>query len=114
MKTQIQHFLALLRGAPVNNVQGLSPDDTSYHIITEIFSTGNCGNLAIIMANMFNGELCCTQDHAFTEIIINGIPTYWDITGEIFPPSFTYVTSEQLDQLGFIDNYSFEERGPLC
>lgn len=114
MKTQIHQFLTLLRGSPVDGIQGLSSNDTSYHIVTEIFSTGNCGNLAIILAKVFGGRMCCTQDHAFTEIAIDGIRTYWDITGEIFPMSFTYVSQEQLDQLGFIDNYSFEERGPLC
>lgn len=114
MRTKLNNFLTLLRGNQVEEGSILSSNDSSYNIICEIFTEGNCGNLAIIMSDLFGGKICANDIHAFVEITIDGVPTYWDITGEIFPKWFNYYSKEELIDNMFVDNYSFELRGSLA
>lgn len=115
MKQRINRFLDLLRGPKIVEDGHLTHDDTSRNIICEIFTNGNCGNLAIIMADLFNGKLCCNHNHAYVEVEIEGVKTYWDIDGEFHAPqTINYVTEQDLQNKMFVDNYSFAERGPLC
>lgn len=114
MRTKINNFLTLLRGSKIEEGGVLSSDDTSYNIVCEIFTNGNCGNLAILMADLFGGKICANDIHAFVEIIIDGELTYWDIMGEIFPKEFSYYSKEELIDNMFVDNYSFELRGTVA
>lgn len=114
MRQRLNHILTLLRGSKVEDTTILSVNDTSHNIICEIFTEGNCGNLAIILAEVFGGKLCANDVHAFVEIQIDSEPTYWDITGEIFPKWFNYYSKEELIDNMFVDNYSFELRGSLA
>lgn len=54
-----------------------------------------------------------TAVHACMGVKIDGIDTYWDITGEIHPSSPKQVNECELIDMGYVDNYSFDERGTL-
>lgn len=113
-RTSINRFLTLMRGTYCTG-DHLDLVDSAHPIIAEVFTNGNCGNLALILADVFQGGVFVdeTTVHACMGVKIDGIITYWDISGEIHPSSPKQVNECELIDMGYVDNYSFDERGTL-
>lgn len=108
---RILRFIDLIRGEPA--AEGLDKDDTSANIITEVFTTGNCGNFALALQTAFGGQLwrSASDYHILCKIgdrlyDINGDVTDRHSRGEVVDEH--YVINGH-----YADNYSFAERGPI-
>jgi len=106
----VLEFISLLRSDTVIHE---GEDISSCEIITEIFTNGNCGNLALLLTKVFSGTLHSIKDKDHIIAKING--EYYDITGklkDIDESSLEQVTEEWLYENDFVHNYSFPDRGP--
>lgn len=116
MAHKVEEFLDALRGDKIEPGLVLNEDDSSYTIITEIYTSGNCGNLAVMLSLAFNGTPYVLDhlNHIVTEI--EG--RLYDITGDV---TLQYKTEQKTKttwlaiQRGVYDmfnSYSFVVRGP--
>lgn len=111
----IMTFLSLMTGpTPAQCVaDGLDSTDSFQPIVTEIFSNGCCGNLALMLRMAFGGEIYKSSDqcHIVTKI---GERMY-DITGDVTGKysDLVPITEAQLHDQDYVNNYSFDLRGPI-
>lgn len=110
MTKRIQEFLSLIRG----NEESEEPDyiDTAYPIIEEIFTQGNCRNLAR-MLQMIEPEGrpigIKNKDVIHVVFLLNG--RMWDITGDVTDKyKDEIIRPETIVDLSW---YSWEVRGPV-
>ena len=110
---RIEQFIALLRGTQAT-FHGCDVNDTSFHIMIEIFSKGNCGNFASALQVAFGGELALVDSGAHVVFRYEG--RLYDIHGDVTDkyPHYYPTDVDHLIRTDYIDNYSFAERGPIC
>lgn len=117
---KVLFFINTVKGVPW---KGLDKDDTSLHIMEEIYTMGNCGNFAVVLCLAFPGSIPYyvksekegSVNHTVTKI---GSRLY-DITGDV--TNKYYIAEETTIQqiisehskYDFINNYSFGIRGPI-
>lgn len=111
---EVKLFLDALRGEDVT-VYGLDPNDCARPIITEVFTQGNCGNLAIMMAVAFGARPVYLDDAVHVVSDIDG--RLFDINGDVTDRyknySREYLSLSDLMNKDVVNNYSFLERGPI-
>ena len=110
MTKRIEQFLTLLRG----NSEAIEPDqsDTAYPIIEEIFTQGNCRNLAR-MLQLIEPEGkpvgIKTNDVIHVVFLLKG--RMWDITGDVTDKyGKEKLHPETIVELSW---YSWVDRGPV-
>lgn len=118
--TKVMLLITSLKGEEVGN--GLEEDDTSFHIMEEIFSSGNCGNLAVVLCLAFNGAIPCLvrlpSEKHIHHVVTNIGGRLYDITGDV-TNKYTVVDVTTVAELisnkdhVFYGNYSFGTRGPM-
>lgn len=108
---KVVQFINLLRGPTVDHLEGLERDDTSHHIMGEIFTQGNCGAFALALQLAFGGEVVAVDDEGHYVLLLDG--KLYDINGDVTDkwPEWTTPTPVYLEDC--ISNYSFAERGPI-
>ena len=115
--TRVLKFLTALRGEEVSNVPGLEVDDTSHGIICEIFTQGNCGNLATMLSIAFDGKIVALKDVSHVVCKIDG--RLYDIHGDVTDKYTNNTTGQIKDIDHMMENgdmynyYSFGLRGPI-
>lgn len=108
-------FLRLLTGdTPQQCVDiGLDAEDSFHPVVTNIFTNGCCGNMAMVLQIAFGGQMykSPTHHHVVTKI---GDRVY-DITGDVTGKysDLTPITPTQLHDEDFINNYSYQLNGPI-
>jgi len=106
----VLEFITLLRSDTlIHNDEDIS----ACSIITEIFTNGNCGNLALLLTKVFGGKIYSIKDRY--HIIAKIDNEYYDITGRlknIDESLIEQVTENWLYENDFVHNYSFPDRGP--
>lgn len=108
MNETIIQVITLLRGTILCDEFQL---DTASHITTEIYTQGNCGNFAKALSIAFNGEVVLVNERCHVVMRLNN--QLYDITGNV---THKYTVDKVMgdDQLiDYIDNYSFDLRGPI-
>ena len=82
-------------------------------MITEIFSSGCCGNLAIMLQLSFGGQLYLSDQSS--HVVTNIGDRYYDVTGDVTGKygDLVPITAQQLHDQDFVNNYSLELRGPI-
>jgi hypothetical protein len=112
---EVQLFLSALRSQDASWCPGLDPDDCAKNIITEIFSKGNCGNLAIMLALAFDAQPVCLTNNCHILSRING--RLFDITGDVTDMYCGYAAKDlslvELMESDMVNNYSYAQRGPI-
>lgn len=108
-------FLSLMTGPTPSQCEetGLDREDSFHPMITEIFTSGCCGNLAMMLHLSFGGEIYKCTDICHIVTTIDG--RFYDITGDV-TDKYNHVvpiTVEELYDNDFINNYSMELRGPM-
>lgn len=107
-KTRILQLCHMLRTAQAPGVPDM--------IMSEVFTTGNCGNLALALKLVFP-EVKLMQSNHHCCVELNG--EYFDINGVYVPAVDCYAeelaetTEEAIRAHDFVDNYSYAERGPI-
>ena len=115
---RVNLFLTALRSDDVSKEEGLDPNDSAFHIITEIFSTGNCGNLAVMLNLAFGGYPFVLPDKSHVITLIDGrfYDIHGDVTDEYKGHPKTAITRDQIikcDPHMMYGNYSFDLRSPI-
>lgn len=110
---RISQFITLLRGNQAT-FDGADANDTSFHIMIEIFSKGNCGNFAAALQVAFGGDLALVDSGA--HVVLRYCGRLYDIHGDVTAKYEHYypIDYNHLEERDYIDNYSFAERGPIC
>lgn len=108
---RIEQFIALIRG-PIHDDEFIKLD-TSHYIMTEVFTSGNCGNFAMALRLAFGGELmAAVADH---HIVCRIEGRLYDITGDVTAKYPNAIPIEDDNVIvRYTDNYSFDMRGPIC
>lgn len=114
VRKNVEAFLEALRGADASQEEGLDPDDTARNIITEIFTTGNCGNLAVMLVTAFGGRIFNVGLHYVAEIAGRLYDITGDVTEKYGGPQHSVPVDEVMNpHTGMYNNYSFALRGPM-
>ncbi len=110
---QITTFLAALRGDCLDS--DFPPGDTAQPIIREVFSCGNCGNLAVMLAIAFGGKCVRLEDehHYVCEIGNRLYDIDGDVTNAYRRERKTYVHWTVVKRDTMYSNYSWSLRGPI-
>lgn len=108
MNDKIINVITLLRGTTLCEEY---PNDTAENITTEIYTQGNCGNFAKALSLMFDGSCCLVNDLSHVVSSINN--RLYDITGDVTDTYTVKCIISDDELIDYIDNYSFEERGPI-
>lgn len=111
---EVKLFLDALRGEDVT-AYGLDPNDCAKPIITEVFTQGNCGNLAIMLSVAFGARPVLLDDavHVVSDIDGRLFDINGDVTDRYKTYSREYISLSDLMNKDMVNNYSFLERGPI-
>lgn len=112
---RVVSFLQLMTGPTPQQCQddGLDGSDSFHPMITEIFSSGCCGNLAIMLQLSFGGQLYLSDQSS--HVVTNIGDRCYDVTGDVTGKygDLVPITAQQLHDQDFVNNYSLELRGPI-
>lgn len=109
--SNILKFIELIRGTTVDHIPGLDPNDTSYFIVGEIFTQGNCGNFAQALQLAFGGEVVYIGLYHHYCLLLDG--KLYDINGDVSAMYLSWSTPNPTHLEDCTGNYSFAERGPI-
>lgn len=119
--SKILKVIETIRGPIVSKKDeqmGIDPQDTSYHIMVEVFTKGNCGNLAIALTTAFGGEMWLVNTlegkdafHVVAEVDGRLYDIHGDVTDKY--KKNIKVDEKYVRHFMFADNYSFAERGAV-
>lgn len=104
-------FINLLRGPTVDHLEGLERDDTSHHIMGEIFTQGNCGAFALALQVAFGGEVVAVDGGRHFVLLLDN--KLYDINGDVSTKYSEWDTPVPCYLEDCTSNYSFAERGPI-
>lgn len=111
MSLKINRFLSLLRGD-----LGMEGDEevvnlTAVPIMTEVFTQGNCRNLAeMLRMLMGEGEVVMVRTVGVIHAVYSYRGRLYDITGDV-TDQYSLFVGGRLSSLDY-SNYSWEDRGP--
>jgi hypothetical protein len=111
---EVKLFLDALRGEDVT-IYGLDPNDCARPIITEVFTRGNCGNLAIMLSVAFGARPVLLADvcHVVSDIDGRLFDINGDVTDKYHTSAKRHLSLSDLMKEDVVNNYSFLERGPI-
>jgi hypothetical protein len=127
VENRVLEFIRLLSGEKIEDLvvqedieSGLfTEDDTAYTITKEIFKTGDCGRLYLILKFVFPEAVpymvVRKGDESWVHVLTKIGDKYYDIEGEFDVTGFTIEESseEEIKRDLLHCNYSFRTRGPI-
>lgn len=108
---KVVQFIEMLRGPTVDHLPGLDTNDTSYHIMGEIFTQGNCGGFALALQIAFGGEVVFVDGFYHYVLLLDG--KLYDINGDVTTKFNKWSTPVHSHLEDCTSNYSFADRGPI-
>lgn len=110
--SKVVEFIEMLRGPKVDHIPGLDHNDTSYYIMGEIFTRGNCGAFALALQMVFSGDVVFIPSEGHYVLLLDG--KLYDIDGDVTTKYLHYRNPPSPSHLeDCTHNYSFIERGPI-
>ena len=108
MPPRIHQFLLLLRG----NETFACNEDSACPIVREIFTSGNCRNLAhmLMMVEPGGKPICLTLEDGAVHVVYQLNGRWYDVDGDVTEKYSDAVIGSERDV--DLNVYSWEDRGP--
>lgn len=112
MALTILQFIKTIRGT--NPAMGDQSEAETVDLITEIFTQGNCGNFAVILASAYPGSTIHEVING-GHVVVRYKQRLYDIRGDVtdkYPHPGPNLYPEDVEMSFNYNNYSFTLRGP--